>query len=153
MSRKHPGKYRFKTDGRPSTRGEGFDELVVDDWLHIECMGKHRKDWMSWWMRVGSLCFWIDTKPGKVRLTRTEHREGDYSKTKWRDHVKRIAKAAAAVATQTPPPTVDSDNMRSRLRSVLESLGLKTGHIKISDRADLSPWQTISIDVRPRSKS
>lgn len=31
-----------------------FDELVVDDWLHIEQMDKRR-----WWMNVGGVTLWI----------------------------------------------------------------------------------------------
>jgi hypothetical protein len=45
-----------------------FDELVVDDWLHIEQM-----DTRVWWMRVGETTFdiRIDRK-GQARITLTE---------------------------------------------------------------------------------
>ena len=33
---------------RQSKGGETFDELVVDDWLHIEQMDRD-----TWWMRIG----------------------------------------------------------------------------------------------------
>ncbi len=46
----------------------GFDELVVGDWLHIECMGCHNElpdgsddpnGAMSWWARIGDAWIWI----------------------------------------------------------------------------------------------
>lgn len=50
----HGSKWRFLTrskNGEQSVSLEDkgiFDELVVDDWLHIEQMSNN-----SWWMRIG----------------------------------------------------------------------------------------------------
>jgi hypothetical protein len=41
---------------RASKDGEVFDELVVDDWLHIEKMDRER-----WWMRVGDVVVWVQS--------------------------------------------------------------------------------------------
>lgn len=32
----------------------GFDELVVDDWLHIEQMSDR-----EWWIRIGDRVLWV----------------------------------------------------------------------------------------------
>jgi hypothetical protein len=34
--------------------GAVFDELVVDDWLHVEQMDRE-----LWWMRIGDLVVWV----------------------------------------------------------------------------------------------
>ena len=45
-----------------------FDELVVDDWFHIEQM-----DTRTWWMRVGDCDFWITVpRNGPARISLTE---------------------------------------------------------------------------------
>lgn len=36
-----------------------FDELVIDDWLHLEQM-----DTNSWWMRVGDACVNVTVRKG-----------------------------------------------------------------------------------------
>lgn len=41
---------------RASQEGEVFDELVVDDWLHIEKMDRE-----LWWMRIGEYVVWVQT--------------------------------------------------------------------------------------------
>lgn len=50
-------------------KNEGvFDELVVDDWFHLENM--HRN---AWWMRVGEKEFWIAVPDsGPVVVTEQE---------------------------------------------------------------------------------
>ena len=41
-----------------------IDELVVDDWLHLEQMHSHQ-----WWMRVGDARVWINVEgSNKVRV-------------------------------------------------------------------------------------
>lgn len=41
-------------DGDFEVQNEGcFDELVVDQWLHVEQM-----DDRKWWIRVGEACVW-----------------------------------------------------------------------------------------------
>lgn len=45
-----------------------FDELVVDDWLHVE-----QQDVNTWWMTVGGVTLWVtanrDGKPRRVSVT------------------------------------------------------------------------------------
>jgi len=75
MAIKGPGsKWRFLAHGPTrlhlDDKGEyRFDELVVDDWLHIEQMSDR-----EWWMRVGDARIWIqlDGKP-VVTITRGEY--------------------------------------------------------------------------------
>jgi len=41
-----------------------FDELVIDDWLHLEMM-----DTRDWWMRIGDTVIWITVPTsGPVRV-------------------------------------------------------------------------------------
>jgi hypothetical protein len=50
-----------------------FDELVIDDWLHLEQMDKR-----TWWMSVGDARIWIHVhKDGRreVTITRGEYGE------------------------------------------------------------------------------
>lgn len=55
-----------------SMRNQGrFDELVVDNWLHIEQMNDR-----DWWMRVGDAWIWIHVPSrGDARVT---IRRGEY---------------------------------------------------------------------------
>jgi hypothetical protein len=40
------------------------DEVVIDDWLHLEHMSDGQ-----WWMRVGDARVWVNIEPdGKVRV-------------------------------------------------------------------------------------
>jgi hypothetical protein len=49
-----PGKWRILTyptaDTRHEDNGVGFDEIVLDHWLHVEQM-----DDREWWLQVGPL--------------------------------------------------------------------------------------------------
>lgn len=64
-----PGeRWRLATTGKgaiaPANLGE-FDELVVDEWFHLE-----RMDTSAWWMRVGALDLWIRVRTdGKADVT------------------------------------------------------------------------------------
>jgi hypothetical protein len=41
-----------------------FDELVIDDWFHLEQMTRRR-----WWMRIGDLVVWVKVaKDGRVHV-------------------------------------------------------------------------------------
>ena len=54
-------RFEHSSDAEPRI----FDELVIDDWLHIEQMTRRR-----WWMRIGDLVVWVKVdKDGSVRLT------------------------------------------------------------------------------------
>ncbi len=63
----------WRGPSRIELRDEGtFDELVVDDWLHIEQMTNR-----TWWMRIGPpgqhLTVWVTVrKDGRTRITITE---------------------------------------------------------------------------------
>jgi hypothetical protein len=55
-------------NGQFEARNEGiFDELVVDDWLHIEQMSER-----AWWMRVGDACVWATVGPDGVTSVNIE---------------------------------------------------------------------------------
>lgn len=45
-----------------------FDELVIDDWLHLEQMSDR-----AWWLQLGGACFGISiARDGRVTVTLTE---------------------------------------------------------------------------------
>lgn len=48
--------------------GYRFDELVVDDWFHIEQMNDR-----LWWMRVGEHNFWIHVPRDHRRPAQVHH--------------------------------------------------------------------------------
>lgn len=60
--------------GRPvelADRGV-FDELVIDDWFHLEQM-----DTRAWWMEVAGLALWVRIRRnGTAEITFTEARTG-----------------------------------------------------------------------------
>lgn len=69
--RNHPKRdaWRIQAVPTPSTtvehRGEGFDELVVGKWFHLE-----RMDTGWWWMRFGDCQVSIAVRPnGEARVT------------------------------------------------------------------------------------
>ena len=52
-------------DGHPHAGDVVFDELVIDDWLHIEQM-----DTRAWWMNLGGYHIWIRVpKHGPVEVS------------------------------------------------------------------------------------
>lgn len=49
-----------------------FDEIAVDDWLHVEQM-----DDAAWWLRVGDAWIWVEvSEDGKARSVTV--RRGEY---------------------------------------------------------------------------
>jgi hypothetical protein len=63
-----PGQWRTVTYPDPDTRheahGEGFDEIVLDHWLHVEQMDDH-----DWWLAVGPLHLYVTAdKDGHARI-------------------------------------------------------------------------------------
>lgn len=60
MKRRKPGhRWRVlahrKNGDRVELKNEGcFDEVVVDDWLHVEQMGVR-----DWWAQIGDAWVWI----------------------------------------------------------------------------------------------
>lgn len=56
-------------DAKVELRNVGiFDEIVVDDWLHVEQMNDR-----LWWMQLGGACFAVSiARSGAVTVTLTE---------------------------------------------------------------------------------
>ncbi|GLH78084.1 hypothetical protein SSBR45G_29920 [Bradyrhizobium sp. SSBR45G] len=44
-----------------------FDELVVDDWLHLEQMDDN-----AWWLQVGDVRIWVSVKAGEPPIVDVE---------------------------------------------------------------------------------
>ena len=66
-----PGKWRLGADPDTTGTGSGFDEFVVDHWLHVEMMSARQC-----WLALGPLTLWVDLdKDGnatRVTLTDTD---------------------------------------------------------------------------------
>ncbi|MGJ4888374.1 hypothetical protein [Bradyrhizobium sp. HKCCYLR20261] len=58
-----------RDDGRSvELQNQGiFDELVVDDWLHLEQMDDH-----AWWLQVGDVGIWVSVKAGEPPVVDVE---------------------------------------------------------------------------------
>jgi hypothetical protein len=72
-AKNEPGKkwrvLAHRDDGKVELEDQGtFDELVLDDWLHIEQMDND-----VWWLRVGDACLFVTvsvTEPPTVDVER-----------------------------------------------------------------------------------
>jgi hypothetical protein len=89
MSRRQGLKWRVSYDAKDSSHTRinvqdsgDFDELVLDEWLHLERMNAR-----EWWMRLGDVYVWVtvgrDGK-AKVNVRRGEYHEAN-GYTEWSD--------------------------------------------------------------------
>lgn len=76
-----------------SLPGALFDELVVDEWIHIEQM-----DSRKWWMNIGGVTVWVRTdKQGRPKQVDV-YGPGDYA-----DPVDGVRYGGPALADVWPP--------------------------------------------------
>lgn len=64
---KRSAKYEMEDKGT-------FDELVIDDWFHLEQM-----DFRDWWARIGDAWLWIHVPPKGPPVVTV--RRGEYGPT------------------------------------------------------------------------
>lgn len=105
----------------PPWEGTVFDELVIDDWLHLEQM-----DDRYWWLRVGDYVLWI-TIPRKRAVEVTVRKETELPISP--------AEVLAAAAEVFPGPAHRATTARSGKKVSRALRRVSSSRIRASRRA------------------